>query len=67
MSHFRRMDCRLLPPSEEQREDDSSIETDSLDELTAIRQKLTQIILEIKEIKDSLRRMEQHDSFCIIS
>ena len=37
----------------------SSIESDSLDELAAIREKLDQIMKEIKEIKESLRKMEE--------
>ena len=42
----------------------SSIESDSLDELTAIREKLDQIMKELKEIKESLRHME--DSSCVM-
>jgi hypothetical protein len=37
----------------------SSIESDSLNELAAIREKLDQIMKEIKEIKESLRKMEE--------
>jgi hypothetical protein len=37
----------------------SSIESDSLDELAAIREKLDQIMKELKEIKESLRKMEE--------
>lgn len=42
----------------------SSIESDSLDELAAIREKLDQIMKEIKEMRESLRRME--DSSCVM-
>uniref|UniRef100_A0A6C0KWL3 Uncharacterized protein n=1 Tax=viral metagenome TaxID=1070528 RepID=A0A6C0KWL3_9ZZZZ len=50
---------------DEYREDDvSSVETDSLDELSAIRQKIDQILKEITEIKNSIKRMES--SWCSI-
>jgi hypothetical protein len=42
----------------------SSIESDSLNELTAIREKLDQIMKELKEIKESLRKMDE--SSCIV-
>ena len=42
----------------------SSIESDSLDELTAIREKLDQIMKELKEIKESLRKMEEQT--CVV-
>lgn len=37
----------------------SSIESDSLDQIAAIREKLDQIMKELKEIKESLRKMEE--------
>ena len=37
----------------------SSIESDSLDQLAAIREKLDQIMKEVKEIKEGLRKMEE--------
>jgi hypothetical protein len=37
----------------------SSVDSDRLDELTAIREKLDQIMNEIKEIKESLQKMEE--------
>lgn len=42
----------------------SSIESDSLDELAAIREKLDQIMKELKEIKESLRKMDE--TTCIV-
>jgi phosphomevalonate kinase len=62
------MDAPLLQhlPSEEEREDNSSIETDQLDELAAIRRTLQEIMEELKAIKESLQRME-NESGCIIT
>ena len=37
----------------------SSVESDSLDQIAAIREKLDQIMKELKEIKESLRKMEE--------
>ena len=61
------MDAPLLQhlPSEEEREDTSSIETDHLDELAAIRRTLQEIMEELKTIKEGLQRME-NESGCII-
>ena len=54
-----------MQQKDECREDEaSSIESDSLDELTAIRQKVEQMLKEIKEIKASIKRMEA--SWCSI-
>lgn len=48
----------IKPIKDECREDESSIESDQLDELGAIRQRLDQITKDLKEIKASLKRME---------
>jgi len=54
-----------IQQKDEYREDDaSSIESESLDELAAIRQKVEQMLKEIKEIKTSIKRMES--SWCFI-
>ena len=37
----------------------SSVDSDSLNELTAIREKLDQIMKDLKEIKESLRKMDE--------
>jgi len=57
---------KLTPISNEEcREDDaSSVETDTLDELGAIRQKLDQILKEVQEMKASINEMES--SWCAI-
>lgn len=62
------MDAPLLQhlPSEEEREDTSSIETDHLDELAAIRRTLQEIMAELKAIKKSLQLME-NESGCTIT
>jgi len=54
----------IAPMKDEYREDESSIESDRLDELGAIRQRLDQITKEVKEIHASLQRMES--SWCSI-
>jgi hypothetical protein len=42
----------------------SSVDSDSLNELAAIREKLDQIMKELKEIKESLKMMEDHT--CVV-
>ena len=62
------MDAPLLQhlPSEEEREDNSSIETDQLDELAAIRRTLQEIMEELKAIKKSLQLIE-NETGCTIT